>query len=213
MRHDLGRLPGAKKLPILVSLNRPVEPGINVFAAEIADLEAVALAVVHGPDLDPGILPFVVVAVEVRAGHRLDFRHQAVAGLRADLAVPEVIRPSFRSSRTGTRMRVPLDVWASSFTDSSDMQGLSTCRGVKGGQITTRDFAISQLCSVSSTPIERRPSRLAASSVVPLPAKGSRMTPPSGVERSVSRYSIRAKGLTVGWSLPGPRSFRVALPQ
>ena len=46
---------------------------------------------------------------------------------------------------------------------------------------------------------------------MPLPANGSRITPPFGVESSVNRYSISASGLTVAWSLPGPRSLRLAL--
>ena len=90
MRHESLRHAAAHQRPVLVTHQRPVEPGVDVFAAEITDLETVALAVVHRPDLDLGVLALVVVAVEVRAAHGLDFRHQPVARLRADLAVPEI---------------------------------------------------------------------------------------------------------------------------
>ena len=72
---------------------------------------------------------------------------------------------------------------------------------------------MSQLCLSSSTQMQRRPSCLAAKAVVPLPANGSRISPPVGVESRVRRYFIRARGLTVGWSLPAPRSFFVAFEQ
>jgi hypothetical protein len=115
---------------------------------------------------DLGVLALVVVAVEVRAAHGLDFRHQPIARLRADSCRPRNRCGCPSSKQTGTRIRVPLDVWASTFTDSSDMQ--SEAEG---------DLAV---MLVNSTPIERRPSRWAAKSVVPLPANGSRITPPSG---------------------------------
>src|SRR3989339_1462420 len=50
---------------------------------------------------------------------------------------------------------------------------------------SSRATAISQLGASNSTPMHGRPCFLAAMRVVPLPAKGSRMTPPVGVESSV----------------------------
>jgi hypothetical protein len=50
LRHVCGTQP-REETPILMPHQRPVEPGVDVLAAEITDLEAVALAVVHRPDL------------------------------------------------------------------------------------------------------------------------------------------------------------------
>lgn len=49
-------------------------------------------------------------------------------------------------------------------------------------------------------PMNEKPSATAALPVVPLPQKGSRISPPFGVTRRQS-HCIRSSGLTVGWGL------------
>src|SRR5665647_2389978 len=59
-----------------------------------------------------------------------------------------------------------------------------------------RRAAISQYRSSISTPIALRPSALAATRVLPLPANGSAITP--GGQASIS-VSITSRGLAWGW--------------
>ena len=63
---------------VLVPHERTVEPGVGFLAQEEGKLEAVALAVLHGPHL---LRVFLLVAVPLRPPHRLDLVLQAVRAL------------------------------------------------------------------------------------------------------------------------------------
>ena len=68
-------------------------------------------------------------------------------------------------------------------------------------------------------PMHFLPTFVAASNVVPEPAKGSSIVPPVGVAVSLHKYSRSLSGLTVGWSFitlgerPSLRSFLLAFAQ
>ena len=68
-----------------------------------------------------------------------------------------------------------------------------------------RCLAISTYSGSRSIPTKWKPSDFAASKVVPLPAKGSKIRPFGG-QINFTRYFMRDVGFVVGWMFPSPLS-------
>jgi len=175
VRHEGLRDTAARKRPILVTRQGSVEPGVDILAAQITDLEPIALAVVHGPHLDAGVLALVVVAVESCPAHGLDLGHQPIAGLRPDLAVPEVDAAvlAFQQDRHSDARAagcLGLDLYGfkrhAIFLGRSRSCAWSTRRRCTGGRAAWRPGAWCR-CRRTDRESRRRPGSLAASAGIP----------------------------------------------